>query len=73
MTGSEQRLTVYAAYGILGRTPIFRRGQRTSLEIEYDSFFEAGPSPGLEPVGGEFQPSVATGYSVGGAQLLFSC
>ncbi|MGD2000847.1 MAG: hypothetical protein PVJ00_09785, partial [Desulfobacterales bacterium] len=33
--------------------------------------FEDGPGPGLEPVGGEFQPSFETGYAGGGAHLIF--
>jgi hypothetical protein len=33
--------------------------------------FEDGTGPGLEPVGGEFQPSFATDYLGGGAHLIF--
>ena len=33
--------------------------------------FEDGPGPGLEPVGGKFQPSFETGYLSGGAHLIF--
>jgi len=33
--------------------------------------FEDGPGPGLEPVGGEFQPSFEIGYPGGGAHLIF--
>ena len=32
-----------------------------------------GPGPGLEPVGGEFQPSFETGYSGGDAHLFRLC
>jgi hypothetical protein len=32
--------------------------------------FEDRPGPGLEPVGGEFQPSFETGYAGGGALLI---
>jgi len=32
--------------------------------------FEDEPGPGLEPVGGEFQPPFETGYTDGGAHLI---
>ena len=33
--------------------------------------FEDGTGPGIDPVGGEFQPSFETGYPGGGAYLIF--
>jgi len=38
-----------------------------------DHVFEGEPGPGLEPVGGEFQPSFETGYAGGGAHLVRLC
>jgi hypothetical protein len=35
-----------------------------------NSLFEDATGPGLETVGGEFQPSFATAYSGGGAHLI---
>ena len=35
------------------------------------TLFEDGTGPGLDPVGGEFQPSFETGYPGGGAYLIF--
>jgi hypothetical protein len=37
-----------------------------------NALFEDGPGPGLESVGGEFQPSFATVYPGGDAYLLFA-
>jgi hypothetical protein len=35
-----------------------------------NSFFEDGYGPGLEAVGGEFQPSFATAHAGGGAHFI---
>jgi hypothetical protein len=43
----------------------------TALGTNPNLLFEDGPGPGLEPVGGEFQPSFETGYAGGGAYLIF--
>jgi hypothetical protein len=34
--------------------------------------FKKGPGPGLEPVGGEFQPRLEIGYPGFGAYLIFA-
>ena len=41
------------------------------LETNPTLLFEDRPSPGLEPVGGEFQPQFETAYPGGGAHLIF--
>ena len=38
-----------------------------------DSLFYDGPGPGLETVGGEFQPSFETVHPGGGAHLVRLC
>jgi hypothetical protein len=42
----------------------------TIFKLHPNSLFEDATGPGLEPVGGEFQPSSATAYSGGGAHFL---
>jgi len=42
-----------------------------SLGNKPKPLFEDGPGPGLEPVGGEFQPQLETGYPGAGAHLIF--
>ena len=42
----------------------------TTLETNPNPLFEDGPGPGLEPVGGEFQPSFETIHPGGGAHLV---
>jgi hypothetical protein len=41
----------------------------TTFKLHPNSLFEDGTGLGLEPVGGEFQPSFETGYPGGGAYL----
>ena len=43
----------------------------TTVVTNLTPLFEDGPGSGLEPVGGEFQPSFETGYAGGGAHLIF--
>jgi hypothetical protein len=43
----------------------------TKFKLHPNSLFEGGIGPGLEPVGGEFQPLFETGYPGGGAYLIF--
>jgi hypothetical protein len=43
---------------------------KTSGKRSFHSF-EDGTGPGLETVGGEFQPQLETGYPGGGADLIF--
>jgi len=43
----------------------------TILGISPHSHFKNRTGPGLEPVGGEFQPPLETGYPGGGAHLIF--
>ena len=38
--------------------------------LQPNSLFEDGPGPGLEPVGGEFQPSFETAHPGGDAYLF---
>ena len=45
----------------------------STVESNLKTFFKDGPGPGLDPVGGEFQPTVATGYPGGGAYLVRLC
>ena len=43
----------------------------TPLVTNPNPLFEDGPGPGLEPVDGEFQLSLETGYPGAGAHLIF--
>jgi hypothetical protein len=43
----------------------------TTLVTNPTPLFEDGPGQGLEPVGGEFQPSLEIGYPGAGAHLIF--
>jgi hypothetical protein len=43
----------------------------TKFKLHPNSLFENGTGPGLDPVGGEFQPPFETGYPGGGAYLIF--
>ena len=43
---------------------------RHNLQTLSDSLFEDGPGPGIEPVGGEFQPSFETAHPGGDAYLF---
>jgi hypothetical protein len=43
----------------------------TPLGANPKPLFEDEPGPGLEPVGGEFQPSFETVHSGGGTYLIF--
>jgi hypothetical protein len=45
--------------------------EKHSIGTNPNLLFEDGPGPGLEPVGGEFQPSFETGYAGGDAHLIF--
>jgi hypothetical protein len=56
--------------GVLGRTQCRYRVKDTTLGINPNPLFKDGPGSGLEPVGGEFQPSFETGYTGGGAHLI---
>jgi len=67
----EKRLTVWVGYGVLDRTQCQRRMEGTNLGISLHPWFEKETGPGLEPVGGEFQPRLETGYPGGGAHLIF--
>jgi hypothetical protein len=57
MSGCEKRLTVRVAYGVSDRTLYQCRVEGTNFKRHPNSLFENGTGPGLEPVGGEFQPS----------------
>ena len=43
----------------------------TTFGLNPNPLFENRPGPGLEPVGGEFQPRLETVYPGGGAYLIF--
>jgi hypothetical protein len=45
--------------------------ERTTFKLYPNSLFEDGTGPGLDPVGGEFQPSFETVHPGGGAHLIF--
>jgi hypothetical protein len=45
--------------------------EATILGIIPNPLFEDGTGPGLDSVDGEFQPSFETGYTGGGAYLIF--
>jgi hypothetical protein len=57
--------------GVIGRTQCRYRVKDTTLGTNPNSLFKDGPGSGLEPVGGEFQPSFETGYTGGGAHFIF--
>jgi hypothetical protein len=44
--------------------------KETPLATNPSPLFEDGQGPGLEPVGGEFQPQFETVYPGGGAHLI---
>jgi hypothetical protein len=44
--------------------------ERHTIGANPNRLFEDGPGPGLEPVGGEFQPSFETVHPGGGAHLV---
>jgi len=58
-------------FGVSDRTQCRYCLKGTTLGTNPKPLFEDGPGPGLEPVGGEFQPSFETGYPGGGAYLIF--
>ena len=70
MSGFEKRLTVRVVYGILDRTLCRCRLEGMIFKLHLNSLFEDGTGPGIEPVGGEFQPSFETVHSGGGAHLI---
>jgi hypothetical protein len=70
MNGCEKRLTVRVAYGVLDRTLCRCRYKGTTFKLQPNSLFDDGTGPGLEPVGGEFQPSFETVHPGGGAHLF---
>jgi len=43
----------------------------TTFKLHPNSLFEDGTGPGLELVGGEFQPFFATAHPGGGVYLIF--
>jgi hypothetical protein len=45
--------------------------ERHNIGENPNPLFEDGLGPGLEPVGGEFQPSFEIGYAGGDAHLIF--
>jgi hypothetical protein len=45
--------------------------ERHTIGANPNRLFEDGPDPGLEPVGGEFQPRLEIGYPGAGAHLIF--
>jgi hypothetical protein len=47
--------------------------ERHNIGAYPKTLFEDGPGPGLEPVGGEFQPSFETVYPGSGADLIRLC
>jgi hypothetical protein len=56
----------------LGPVPMPIPHERNTIGVTNPTpLFEDGPGPGLEPVGGEFQPPFAIAYPGGGAHLIF--
>ncbi|MGB5424947.1 MAG: hypothetical protein WBN03_22460, partial [Desulfobacterales bacterium] len=49
------------------------RLEATTFKLHPNSLFEDGTRPGLESVGGEFQPSFAIVHPGGGADLIRLC
>jgi len=47
--------------------------ERHNIGANPNPLFEDGPGPGLEPVGGEFQPSFETVHPGGGAYPVRLC
>ncbi|MEN8691078.1 MAG: hypothetical protein AB1Z20_13315, partial [Desulfobacterales bacterium] len=58
-------------YGVFDRILCRYRLEGTTFKLHPNSLFEDGRSPGLETVGGEFQPSFETVRSGEGAHLIF--
>ena len=73
MNGCEKRLTVWVAYGVLDRTLYRCRLAGTTFKLHPNSLIDDGTGLGLEPVGGEFQPSFETVHPGGGAHLVRLC
>ena len=57
-------------YGVLDRTLYRCRLEGATFKLHPNSLIDNGTVPGLEPVGGEFQPFFETVHPGGGAHLF---